>query len=235
MEKTISLNQITKIYEGMQGVKALDKVTIDFHQGEFISIVGKSGSGKSTMLNMLSCIDRPTEGVILFGNEKLHTYSESKLTKWRGENMGIVFQFFQLIPTLTVLENVVLPMDFNHKYMASKRKSIAMDLLEKVGIAECADKLPSELSGGQQQRTAIARALANRPAFIVADEPTGNLDSASAESIICLFRELTKEGTGVIMVTHNNELAHCTDRIVTINDGKIISDKRNVELEDVRL
>lgn len=118
-------------------------------------------------------------------------------------------------------------MDFNHKYIASERKNIAMELLKKVGIAECADKLPSELSGGQQQRTAIARALANRPAFIIADEPTGNLDSVTAESIICLFRELSKEGTTVIMVTHNNELAHCTDRIITISDGKIISDRKN--------
>jgi len=228
MDKTISLYQITKIYDGMQGVKALEKATICFQKGEFVSIIGKSGSGKSTMLNMLSCIDRPTEGEILFGDEKLHTYSESKLTKWRGENIGIVFQFFQLIPTLTVLENIVLPMDFNHKYIASKRKNIAMELLKKVGIAECANKLPSELSGGQQQRAAIARALANHPAFIIADEPTGNLDSVTAESIICLFRELSEEGTTVIMVTHNNELAHCTDRIITINDGKIISDRKNV-------
>ena len=224
MDRTISLNRVTKIYRGMRETKALDSVSATFRLGEFAAVTGRSGSGKSTLLNMISCIDRPTQGEILFGRERLDLLSEKELTRWRGRNIGIVFQFFQLIPLLTVLENTVLPMDFNRKYEASSRKSVAIGLLEKVGIAECAGKLPSELSGGQQQRAAIARALANQPAIVVADEPTGNLDSSAAESIITLFRELSDEGRAVIMVTHNNELAARTDRIVTISDGKIVSD-----------
>lgn len=224
MNQSIILKNVTKIYDGMQGVKALDQASLCINPGEFTAIIGKSGSGKSTLLNMISSIDRPTEGEILFGEEKLHAYGEEKLTKWRGENVGIVFQFFQLIPTLTILENVILPMDFNHKYVGSKRKTVALELLDKTGISECADKLPCEISGGQQQRAAIARALANHPSFIIADEPTGNLDTANANSIIRLFRDLSKEGTSVIMVTHNNEMASCTDRVITISDGKIISD-----------
>ncbi|MDF2609864.1 MAG: cyclic nucleotide-binding protein [Lachnospiraceae bacterium] len=224
MNQSIQLKNVTKIYDGMQRAKALDQATLCINPGEFTSIIGKSGSGKSTLLNMISCIDRPTEGEILFGDEKLHAYREAQLTKWRGENVGIVFQFFQLIPTLTILENIILPMDFNHKYVVNKRKTIALDLLYKAGISECADKLPCEISGGQQQRAAIARSLANNPSFIIADEPTGNLDTANANSIINLFRTLSKEGTSVIMVTHNNEIASCTDRVITISDGKIISD-----------
>ncbi len=224
MNQSIQLKNVTKIYDGMQGAKALDQATLSINPGEFTSIIGKSGSGKSTLLNMISCIDRPTEGEILFGDEKLHTYREAQLTKWRGENVGIVFQFFQLIPTLTILENIILPMDFNNKYVVNKRKTIASDLLDKAGISECSDKLPCEISGGQQQRAAIARSLANNPSFIIADEPTGNLDTANANSIINLFRTLSKEGTSVIMVTHNNEIASCTDRVITISDGKIISD-----------
>lgn len=223
MNQSIQLKNVTKIYDRELGVKALDQVTLCINPGEFTSIIGKSGSGKSTLLNILSCIDRPTEGEILFGNEKLHTYREAQLTKWRGNNVGIVFQFFQLIPTLTILENIILPMDFNHKYAVGKRKTIAMSLLDKVGILACANKLPCEISGGQQQRAAIARSLANNPSFIFADEPTGNLDTSNAESIINLFRSLTKEGTSIIMVTHNNEIVSYTDRVITINDGKIIS------------
>ena len=224
MNQSIQLKNVTKIYDGMYGTRALDQATICINPGEFTSIIGKSGSGKSTLLNMISCIDRPTEGEILFGDEKLHLYREAELTKWRGENIGIVFQFFQLMPTLTILENIILPMDFNHKYASGKRKTIALELLYKTGILECADRLPCEISGGQQQRAAIARSLANNPSFIIADEPTGNLDTANATSIINLFRNLAREGTSVIMVTHNNEIATSTERIITINDGKIISD-----------
>ena len=226
MNQSIQLKNVTKIYDGMQGEKALDQATLCINPGEFTSIIGKSGSGKSTLLNMISCIDRPTAGEILFGDEKLHAYSEAQLTRWRGENVGIIFQFFQLIPTLTILENIILPMDFNRKYAVNRRKTIALDLLDKAGILECADKLPCEISGGQQQRAAIARSLANKPSFIIAVEPTGNLDTANANSIINLFRTLSREGTSVIMVTHNNEIASCTDRVITINDGKIISDCR---------
>jgi len=231
MKAQIRLEKVTKVYkDNLGGVTALKNADIVFNSGEFVSIVGKSGSGKSTLLNMVSCIDRPTSGSIYFGNTHLHKLKESELTRWRGKNIGIVFQFFQLIPTLTVLENIMLPMDFNNTYPHKARKGIAMKLLEKVDICAYADKLPSELSGGQQQRVAIVRALANNPPFIIADEPTGNLDSQNAESIISLFRSLASEGVSVIMVTHNNELAESTDRIITIQDGTILSDIKKEEL-----
>lgn len=227
MKNQIRLNKVTKVYEDrIGGITALKNADIVFNSGEFVSIVGKSGSGKSTLLNMVSCIDRPTSGSIYFGEVALHKLKEAELTRWRGKNIGIVFQFFQLIPTLTVLENIMLPMDFNNTYPVKERKVVAMKLLEKVGIADYANKLPIELSGGQQQRVAIVRALANNPPFLIADEPTGNLDSQNAESIIALFRSLAKEGVSVIMVTHNKELAECTDRIITIQDGNIVSDRK---------
>ena len=225
MSESITLKQVTKIYNGMQGAKALDTVSVGFYPGEFVAVAGRSGSGKSTLLNMIACIDRPTQGEIYYGGERLDRLSESKLTRWRGENIGIVFQFFQLMPTLTVLENVVLPMDFTRRIAAALRKNRAMSLLERVGLADQTGKLPSELSGGQQQRAAVARALANRPAYVVADEPTGNLDSVNADSMMALFRQLAEEGTAVIMVTHNRELAARTDRIVTISDGIIVDDR----------
>jgi len=230
MKTQIRLEQVTKVYkDNLGGVTALKNANIVFHSGEFVSIVGKSGSGKSTLLNMISCIDRPTSGSIYFENIPLHELKESQLTRWRGKNIGIVFQFFQLIPTLTVLENIMLPMDFNNTYPLKDRKDIALKLLEKVDITAYADKLPIDISGGQQQRVAIVRALANNPTFIIADEPTGNLDSQNAESIISLFRSLSLEGVSVIMVTHNNELAQCTDRIITIQDGTILSDIKKEE------
>jgi len=230
MKMQIRLEKVTKVYQdNLEGITALKDIDIVFNAGEFVSIVGKSGSGKSTLLNMISCIDRPTSGSIYFEDIPLHELKESKLTRWRGKNIGIVFQFFQLIPTLTVLENIMLPMDFNNTYPLKKREGIAMKLLEKVDIYAYANKLPSELSGGQQQRVAIVRALANNPFFIIADEPTGNLDSQNAKSIVSLFRSLADEGVSVIMVTHNNELAECTDRIITIQDGTILSDIRKVE------
>ena len=224
MRATISLHHVSKSYDTI-GANALDDTSISFAQGEFTAIVGASGSGKSTLLNMISGIDRPTEGEILFNEQPLHTYSEAALTKWRGQYIGVVFQFFQLIPTLTILENTMLPMDFNHQYKSSKRKEIAYSLLKKVGIEEQADKLPSELSGGQQQRAAIARALANNPLFLIADEPTGNLDTANTKSILKLFQSFAKEGTTIIMVTHNIELAHHADRIITLQDGKIAKEE----------
>ena len=224
MTQILSLRKVTKTYGKEQIVRALDSVDLSFVKGELTVIIGQSGSGKSTLLNMISGIDRPTEGEILFGNEKLHQYSEAELTRWRGKNIGIVFQFFQLIPTLTVLENVMLPMDFSRKHAAKDRKTLAFLLLESTGIVEHADRLPSQLSGGQQQRAAIARALANQAPILIADEPTGNLDSFTAESIVCLFRELSANGTTVIVVTHNKELAKSADRVITIHDGRIISD-----------
>lgn len=227
MENQIILKDVTKTYiTTAGGITALNGANIQFKTGEFVAIVGKSGSGKSTLLNMISCIDRPTSGEIFYNETPLHELKESALTSWRGKNIGIVFQFFQLIPTLTVLENIMLPMDFCNTYPRAKRTHIAMKLLEKVSISEYANKLPIDLSGGQQQRAAIARALANDPPFIIADEPTGNLDSQNAESIIELFRDMTSSGKTIIMVTHNNELAECADRIITIHDSNIINDKK---------
>lgn len=222
----IQLKNVRKTYEDcIGGFTALKSANIQFNSGEFVSIIGKSGSGKSTMLNMISCIDRPSEGELYHNDMALHSMKESALTAWRGKNIGIVFQFFQLIPTLTVLENVMLPMDFCNMIPAKIRKATAVSLLEKVEISECLDKLPSELSGGQQQRAAVARALANDPPFIIADEPTGNLDTENAKSVIALFKEMVKDGKSVIMVTHNPELAECADRIITIQDGIILTDK----------
>lgn len=221
----IILNHVSKIYKANSNQTiALKDVSISFKTGEFIAIVGKSGSGKSTLLNMISGIDRPTSGEILYEDHKLHTLSEAQLTTWRAKHIGIVFQFFQLIPTLTVLENILLPMDFCNIYPTDKRKARALDLLKKTGVAHYIDKLPTELSGGEQQRVAIARSLANDPPFIIADEPTGNLDSQTAQKIIELFKELTSSGKTIIMVTHSNELAACADRIITIHDGDILSD-----------
>ena len=224
MDRILTLNKVSKTYGKAQAVHALVSVDISFRKGELTAIIGESGSGKTTLLNMISGIDKPTDGEILFEDKKLHQHSEAELTRWRGKNVGIVFQFFQLIPTLTVLENVILPMDFNRRYAARDRKHIARQLLNRIGIVEQADKLPSQLSGGQQQRAAIARALANQPSLLVADEPTGNLDSATAESVISLFRELAVEGVTTIVVTHNEELARRADRIITLKDGKILDE-----------
>lgn len=221
----IDISNVVKKYKSAAGeFTALNGVNLRVGTGEFIAIVGKSGSGKSTLLNMLSGIDRPTSGEIHVGDQMLQTMSEGNIARWRGRNMGIVFQFFQLIPTLTVIENVMLPMDFCNTYPALKRANVAKTLLERVGVLKHANKLPSALSGGEQQRVAIARALANNPAIIMADEPTGNLDSTTANSILQLFQELVREGKTVIMVTHNLELAEHVTRIITIRDGNIVQD-----------
>jgi putative ABC transport system ATP-binding protein len=189
-------------------------------------VVGKSGSGKSTLINMISGIDRPSSGEIQVADTRVNDLSESKLAAWRGRQVGIVFQFFQLLPTLTITENVVLPMDFCATYPVRERRKRALDILDLVGIADQADKLPANLSGGQQQRAAIARALANRPAVLLADEPTGNLDSHTAGSILELFAGLAAAGTTVVIVTHEREIASLVDRVVTLSDGRIGSDDR---------
>lgn len=225
MANQLDLKNVTKVYpDHSGGTTALKNASINFKSGEFIAILGKSGSGKSTLLNMISSIDRPTSGELFYNNRPLHGLTESSLTTWRGQNIGIIFQFFQLIPTLTILENILLPMDFCNTYPSGSRKKIALDLLEKVEIAEHAHKLPFDLSGGEQQRAAIARALANNPPFIIADEPTGNLDTYNADKVMSLFRKMTTDGKTVIMVTHDTELAKLTDRIITIEDGTIIRD-----------
>ncbi|HYK72607.1 MAG TPA: ABC transporter ATP-binding protein [Pseudoneobacillus sp.] len=210
--------------------QVLKNINLEIKSGEFVSIVGKSGSGKSTFLNMITGIDHPSKGYVLVNGVNLNKLKRSELSRWRGINLGIVFQFFQLIPTLTLVENVTLPMDFCKMYKKSERKKIAMLLLEKVGLKEHATKLPSQVSGGQQQRAAIARALANNPPIIVADEPTGSLDSNTAQSVFELFKELIKEGKTVIFVTHDEHLANESKRKIILSDGKIIND--NYMLKD---
>jgi putative ABC transport system ATP-binding protein len=220
----VSISNLSKNYVSASGIPftALDDINLAIQQGEFVAIVGKSGSGKSTLLNMLTGIDRPTSGEVVIGKQAIQTFSENQLARWRGQNVGIVFQFFQLIPTLTILENLLLAMDFVGKVPKNDRMNHAKNYLEQVGISEQAHKLPALLSGGQQQRAAIARALANDPAMIVADEPTGNLDSQNAASIIGLFKNLVTHGKTLILVTHDNEVAQQAQRFIRLSDGKII-------------
>jgi ABC-type lipoprotein export system ATPase subunit len=191
--------------------------------GEFVGVIGKSGSGKSTLINMMTGIDRPTSGEVIIADTPVHTLSEGQTAVWRGRNLGIVFQFFQLLPTLSLLQNVMLPMDFRGIYARRERPQRAVTLLERVGMAEHAHKLPSAVSGGQQQRVAIARALANDPPILIADEPTGNLDSKTAESVFALFEELVREGKTIVMVTHDNDLARRVGRVIIVVDGQIVN------------
>ena len=207
-----------------------DKVTIlkgiNFHvnPGEFVSIVGPSGNGKSTLLNMITGIDRPSSGEIMVTDRPIHSMSENELAVWRGENVGIIFQFFQMLPALSLLQNVVLPMEFARKYTRAERRERAHELLELVGLADQANKLPSMVSGGQQQRAAIARALANDPPLLIGDEPTGNLDSKTAGEVFDLFHKLVDSGKTMLMVTHDKELADSVPRKVEIQNGVITSD-----------
>lgn len=219
----IVLNKVVKTYENAAGLfHALKGVDLEVEQGEFLAIIGKSGSGKSTMLNMITGIDRPSSGEVWVSSTPLHTLSENQMALWRGENLGIVFQFFQLLPTLTVLENVMLPMDFCKHYYPKERRDKALSLLEMVEMADHAHKLPTALSGGQQQRVAIARSLANDPPLLAADEPTGNLDSRTADMIFELFIRMAARGRTIVMVTHDNDLASRVGRAVTVVDGTIV-------------
>jgi putative ABC transport system ATP-binding protein len=223
----IELRSVRKVYQTAAGeFTALQKINLQVDRGEFVAVVGKSGSGKSTLINMITGIDRPTAGEVLVGNTAVHTLSEGQMAVWRGRHVGVIFQFFQLLPTLTILENVMLPMDFCNTYPLRQRPERALALLEEVDMVEHAHKLPSAASGGQQQRVAIARALANDPDIIVADEPTGNLDSYTAEAVFQLFQRLVDEGKTILMVTHDDELAHQAGRTVTIADGHIVGDTR---------
>lgn len=205
-------------------ITVLKGISLTIAQGEFVSIVGASGNGKSTLLNMITGIDRPSEGTIQVAGHNIHEMNEEQLAAWRGQNVGIIFQFFQMLPGLSLLHNVMLPMDFARQYAAKERKARALHLLELVNLADQADKLPGAVSGGQQQRAAIARALANDPPLIIADEPTGNLDTASAENVFALFEQFIKQGKTMVMVTHNTELAGRASRQVEIKDGRITND-----------
>ena len=221
----IELKQVTKTFEaGAGSFTALKQVSLRIAEGEFVAVVGKSGSGKSTLLNMIAGIDRPTSGDVVVSGTVVHSMNESRTAVWRGKTIGIVFQFFQLLPTLSVVENVMLPMDFCGTYPFRERRSRAMGLLERVGLQVHAEKLPSALSGGEQQRVALCRALANDPPIIIADEPTGNLDSRTAEAVMGLFGELAKDGKTVVMVTHERNSIPAMGRRVVLTDGVITSD-----------
>ena len=218
----IDLQGITKVYSTPAGpFPALKGIDLQIQAGEFVAVVGKSGSGKSTLINVFTGIDHPTDGEAIVAGTRLRDLSEGQIAQWRGRTMGIVFQFFQLLPTLTVVENVLLPMDLCNIYAPAERYDKAMHVLEQVGLAGDAHKFPSAVSGGQQQRAAIARALANDPAIIVADEPTGNLDSRAAETIFSLFEASAAAGKTIVMVTHDDELAARAQRTVTLVDGLI--------------
>ncbi len=222
----IFLNHVSKHFRvGARDTTILDDITLKISQAEFVAIVGPSGSGKSTLLNMITGIDRPSAGAVIVAGQSLNDMSENRLAKWRGVYIGIVFQFFQLLPALSLRHNVILPMDFAGKYPPSERADRAMSLLETVGLADQADKLPAMVSGGQQQRAAIARALANDPPLIVTDEPTGNLDSHSADVVSDLFAQLVEKGKTVLMVTHDRGRAHQAPRMIDIRDGEIASDQ----------
>jgi len=221
----IELRQVVKIYETAAGpFKALKGVDLRIDTSEFVAVIGKSGSGKSTLINMITGIDRPTSGEVLVGDTAIHTLNEGQIAVWRGRTIGIIFQFFQLLPTLTAIENVMLPMDFGDMYELGEREQRAMRLLEQVEMGQHAYKLPSALSGGEQQRVAIARALANDPPILVADEPTGNLDSRTAASVLELFERLVAHGKTILMVTHDNDLTRRAARIITLADGEIVAE-----------
>jgi len=206
---------------------ALKDVNLTVAAGEHLAIVGSSGSGKSSLLNMITGIDHPTRGEVEVGGTKVHTLTEGPLALWRGRTVGIVFQFFQLIPNLTILENLLLPMELVNVVPKAKRRSRAHALLAQTGIEAQADKLPAELSGGEQQRAAIARALANDPPLLVADEPTGNLDSRNAERVLAIFRAQTQAGKTIVVVTHERNVATEFGRVVTLRDGAVVSDERS--------
>lgn len=221
----IQVNNVVKNFKVGDGeVTILKGISFEVNRGEFVSIVGPSGNGKSTLLNMITGIDRPSSGEIVVTGQAIHRMSENALAGWRGQNVGIIFQFFQMLPALSLVQNVILPMDFANKYTPKERRERAMELLELVGLADQAEKLPSMVSGGQQQRAAIARALANDPALLVGDEPTGNLDSRTANEVFDLFSQLVEQGKTMIMVTHDKELAQRVPRRIEITNGRITRD-----------
>ncbi len=221
---------LKKIYgTGEAQVAALDGISLIIHAGEFVAVVGPSGSGKSTLLNVLACLDRPTEGKYILAGEDVSEYTRRELAIIRGRQLGFIFQSYNLLPRLTALENVMLPMMYQRENRLSirERKEKAIALLESVGLGNRLHHYPNQLSGGQQQRVAIARALVNDPLLILADEPTGNLDTRSSEEILELMHNLHDRGRTIVMVTHEPDIAHHTERIVYIRDGKLASDRKN--------
>ena len=218
----VVLRDVFKVYRSAAGTfTALNGIDLEVELGAFVSIVGKSGSGKSTLINVVTGIDRPTSGEVLLNRTPVHTLSEEQIAIWRGRSVGVIFQFFQLLPTLTAVENILLAMDYGGRFRIPERPVRAMALLELVGLADKAHRLPSALSGGEQQCVAIARALANDPVLLAADEPTGNIDSKSAEMVFHLFERLAESGKTILMVTHDNELARRAHRTIRLADGKI--------------
>src|SRR5512146_287114 len=229
-EVVIQINKLTKIYgAGDAEVIALHGVDITIHSGEFVAIMGPSGSGKSTLMNILACLDRPTEGQYILAGEDVSEYSRAELALIRSRALGFVFQSFNLLPRASALDNVMMPMIYRreNRVSAAERRELAVAALESVGLGDRMDHLPSELSGGQQQRVAIARALINDPLLILADEPTGNLDSKSSEEILGLLHDLHDQGRTIVMVTHDIDIARHTERIIMIRDGKMFSDQVN--------
>ncbi len=218
-------NVVKNFSTGALEVAVLNGVTLNIQPGEFVAIVGASGNGKSTLLNMITGIDHPTSGEVIVAGQKLSDLNENQLAAWRGKHLGVVFQFFQLLPALNILQNVILPMDFLRNLQPKQRRERAQHLLELVGLSDQMNKLPSQVSGGQQQRAAIARSLANDPPLILADEPTGNLDATNSAEVFDLFSRLVGQGKTLVMVTHNGELACQVPRTIEIKSGRIVRDE----------
>lgn len=226
--RLVDLHEVVKTYQGSAGTfTALKGINLQIESGAFVSIIGKSGSGKSTLINVITGIDRPTSGEVIVDHVRVDALNEEQIAIWRGHSIGVIFQFFQLLPTLTAVENILLAMDYGGVYSPAERPERALHLLELVGMAAQAHRLPNSLSGGEQQRVAIARALANDPVLLTADEPTGNLDSKSAEMIFHLFENLAQAGKTILMVTHDNELAAHAQRTIRLADGRIVDEFTN--------
>lgn len=220
----IELRQVVKTYHGLAGdVFALKGINLQVQPGEFVAITGKSGSGKTTLINLMTGLDRATAGEIWVDGTPVHQLSQARVARWRGQTVGVVFQSFELLPGLTVLHNVMLPMDFAHGRSLREQRQRGLHLLAQVEIADHAHKLPSAVSGGQQQRVAIARAMANDPPILVADEPTGSLDSVTSEAVIGVFENLVAQGKTVVLVTHDQDIARRAGRIITLADGEIVN------------